>query len=305
VPTALPDPPGPIAMPVAGGPLVPLDRREFSFLVGGHMYGDPGRVTSMPSPTFVAAADRLAGEGDAFLVSCGDLFRAMMDLSVEPTLHMLGHLRMPVFNAPGNHDWIAAEYTRRFGPGYGAFRYGDALFILLNTEIEPWHISGEQLVFLQRTIDFARSDPAVFRVFCFAHKLVFAVDAPRYEVLFEHANARDGFEGRSNFVSDVAPLLAPVARSKEVVWFGGDVGVSWSLSLFVDTDPDTGITYVGTGMGDTRRDCLVRVRVRAGARSRLEPVPLPEGATLDVGEPVRAPIEAYGIDHWRQAFAPK
>ena len=294
-PAPIPDPPTPRSNPILGKVAPPAAGESFSFLVGGHLYGQPGIASSMPSPHLVARTAELARGGDAFLVSLGDMCRAFLDLALEPTLYVLEHLEMPVYNAPGNHDYAPPEaYEDRFGPSYGCLAHGSALFVLLNTELERWQIAAEQLEFLRRVAEFATEHDQVRQVFVFAHRVLFAADDPRYRIVFDHHNDVPGYPGTSNFAADVLPLLRELARDKRVVWFSGDVGVEDSMSLFWDRDPRTGITFVATGLGGTPHDCLVRVVVPRDGEVELSVVPLADG--------IEGPISGHGLERWRARF---
>lgn len=276
---------------------------SFSFLVGGHLYGDPGVMAAVPAPTFLAMLLPIRGGSDRFLVSLGDFVRAFEPEMLVPTLEVFTWLDRPVFNAPGNHDYRPGPYEERFGASFGALRCGNALLFVLNTELSPWSLRGPQLTALREAVETVGTDPSIDHLILCGHKVLFAAEEPRYRVLFEHCNGRDGWDGASNVQTEVVPMLAELAQRKNVVWFAGDVGVSWTLSLFYDRHPETGITCVATGLGSTRRDHLLRVAVGPGAEFQIEPVPLVAGAGIEQGQPVTGPLENYGVEAWRRHFA--
>lgn len=268
------------------------------FLVGGHLYGRPGRRTIEepgPAPSLRRAIPSLRAMHPDFFVSLGDFVWAFVDPYLSATLAELGKLGVPVLNAPGNHDvGIRGAYEARFGTRWGAARAGKTVLVVLDTEEDPWQVPGAQLEMLRGVL---REGPAagVRNVFVFAHKLVFAAEDPRYRVLFEHGNARDGWQGTSNFARDLRPALASCTKAGgEVWWFGGDVGAPGSYGLFQDRDPRTGVHYVATGLGETEADNVVLVTVSPGGDVRLERIPLAEG-----GMP---PLEACGLAAWRERF---
>ncbi len=278
---------------MAGGPRLPEAPGDaWSFLLGGHLYGDPAGQDALAA-TLAEASARLAAGGDDFLFTAGDTFRASAEPWFSATLAGLAALRMPVFNAPGNHDVAnRAEYERRFGPAWGAFVHRGCLFVQVDTEAPPWEIGGEQLAGLRATLRLAAERDDVRAVFCVGHKLVFS-HRRRYFSLLLGANAHDGLVGPNRFVADVLPHLAVVARKKPVFWCAGDIGIGRSLPLFVDHDETSGVTFVAVGLGGRPQDLLVRVRL-AGGRVDLEPVGL--------GSEAPAPLADYGLAAWNARF---
>ncbi|HEB52557.1 MAG TPA: hypothetical protein ENI87_04795, partial [bacterium] len=270
---------------------------RFSFLVGGHLYGNPGALSAVPAATLLAQVHALRNSPDRFLVSTGDFIRALRPAMVVPTGELLRFIEKPLFNAPGNHDYVEGRYEQAFGPSYGSFVYGNALFVLLNTERRPWHFEQQQLDMLAATADWALRQPQIDHVFYFAHKVVFAVDEPRYASVLRNCNGRDGFDGTCNFASAVLPTLRQLAEHKRVLWFCGDLGVAWSFNLFYDEHPEHHITYLGCGLGSTESDCLLRIRVD-GEALHVEPVPLHAGATIHNGLRIDQPAAHYGPAFW-------
>lgn len=294
-------PPGPQARSLTGAIPDDPDDDGFSFLVGGHLYGNPGALSAVPSQTLLAQVHAIRNSPDQFLVATGDLFRAFTPTMIVPTMELSRFIEKPIFNAPGNHDYVPGEYEEAFGSSFGSFQHGNALFVLLNSERQPWHFDREQIDMVQSTADWVLKQPGIDHVFYFAHKVVFAVDEPRYASLLQNCNGRDGLDGTSNFASDVLPTLRRVAAEKRVLWFCGDLGVSWSFSLFYDEHKGDQITYLGCGLGGTASDCMIRVRV-AGALLFVDPIPMHAGATIKNGLRIDQDISAYGPEFWDQHF---
>jgi len=295
-------PPGPRVRSVTGTTPTAPDGNSFSFLAGGHLYGNPGALSAVPAATLLAQVHALRNSPDKFLVSSGDFIRAFMPAMVAPTGELLRFIEKPMFNAPGNHDYVAGDYEKAFGPSFGSFEYGSVLFVLLNSERQPWHFEQQQLDMVKATADWALQQPHIDHVFYFAHKVVFAVDEPRYASLLQNCNGRDGFNGTSNFAAEVLPTLRRVAKDKRVLWFCGDIGVSWSFNLFYDEHPEHNITYLGCGLGATESDCMLRVAV-TGKTLKIEPVPMHVGATIKNGLRINKPVGHYGPAFWDQLFA--
>lgn len=293
--------PGPRARSLTGAVPAPPGEHGFSFLVGGHLYGNPGALSAVPSPTLLVQAHAIRNSPDQFLVSAGDFIRSFSPPMAVPTLELFRFMEKPVFNAPGNHDYLPGKYEEVFGPSFGSFEYGNALFVLLNTERQPWHFEREQIDMVRATADWVLRQSHIDHVFYFAHKVVFAVDEPRYASLLRNCNGRDGLQGTSNFATEVLPALRRVATDKRVLWFCGDLGVSWGFSLFYDRRPDDGITFLGCGLGSTESDCMLRVQV-AGKSLHVDPVPMHEGATIKNGVRIDNDVATYGPDFWDRHF---
>ncbi|GAB4139797.1 MAG: hypothetical protein Fur0037_06180 [Planctomycetota bacterium] len=285
----------PVPKAIVPAPLCDRSPSEpFSFLVAGHLYGDPEKA-AMPAGTFKRAIPALAASGADLLVSCGDLFRIGIEQYFDETARALAGLPFPVFNAPGNHDVAdRAAYERRYGPTLGAFVHGGCLFVLLDTERTVWEIEGDQLRFLERALSLAEERDDLRAVFCFAHKLVFCHRKRYFEVLVG-GNAIDGLERKNRFVETILPLLARVAREKPVVWCAGDIGTAHTLPAFFDRDPGSGVLFLATGIGDLPRDCVLRIDVE-GREVRPALVPLSGGA---------APaLEEFGPKAWARHVFP-
>ena len=118
---------------------------------------------------FEAAVDRLELLRPEFIVSVGDFIegytedRAEIERQWETFDSMLGPLSAPFFYVPGNHDYsneVMAEIWReRRGRDYYHFRYGDVLFLALNTERNLKPMSPEDQAALQNLFALGRSDP--------------------------------------------------------------------------------------------------------------------------------------------------
>ncbi len=258
--------------PIVGTTPADVGATSFSFLVGGHLYGHKDVADQGLCPTLGRKLDELAIGGDRFMVSLGDFMFRFSAADLRRAREGFSRLGRPVFNAPGNHDWRPVVYRRTLAADFGCFVQGTSLFVVLNTEIDPWFIQGIQLDMLRRALAAAAGTKEVERVFVFSHKLVWTVGDPRYAPVLAHVNARDGFFGVSNFAADVAPILRVLAVSKEVIWFSGDIGMPWSFTLFRDRHPVQGVTYVATGLGNRNEDVLLRVRVQqTGPARRVAP----------------------------------
>jgi hypothetical protein len=143
----------PTLTPVPGtGTLAPSNADDFHFWVfGDNQGGDTSQAI------FQKILGEMAAARPAFALSLGDVIEGepdpSTDFSATITAEIHGYLQqveqagVPIFNAPGNHEMDDANdcpnatmhslYTQHVGPLYGAFDYGNARFIALNTEDIP------------------------------------------------------------------------------------------------------------------------------------------------------------------------
>jgi hypothetical protein len=296
--------PGPSAAEEMRSPVNGLSLKEdpsggdYSFLAIGHLYGSPAKERSFrPAATVLANLDRMNGEGAVFLVTLGDNVRKADERSFALYREVFASkFAIPVFDAPGNHDLAdRALYERVFGPTYYHFRYRSELFVILDSEL--MQTSDErQLREVIETLTKARTDASIRNIFLFSHRLVWAVGEERFRAVYEHLNSAQGYPKLEASKSRLQPVVDGLAAVKPVYWMSGDIGVPWSLPLFYDKADGPRVTYLATGIGDTKQDVFVKVEVRdAGRRVSFVPVSL-SGGTV-------APIESYGTEHWNDHFA--
>jgi len=285
--------PAPRIQPIAGeAPLGSGEDGAFSFLVGSHFYGSPFANQDKPARALEESIDILAESTDRFLFSVGDMvFRASPE-SFASITDLLERTGLPTYNAPGNHDWTDPQlYRKLFGKSYGCMRYGTALFVVLNTDLDSWFIRDQQLQFFQRAMRFAKGEAVIKQVFIFAHRQLFALKDPRYSSLLLHSNAIDNIDLHENYVRDLKPLLTEVAATKRVVWFTSDMGLTPYYNPFDDLDPSTRVTFIGSVFFDGPRDCMVRVRVGKDSRVSFE--------LLSLAEPIPEPLEQLNMKYWQ------
>lgn len=267
----------------------------FRLLIGGHLYGGAGKATT-PAATFLAARNDLAATGADMLLLCGDTFRFSSESCFADVTSSLAPLPFPVYNAVGNHDvTVRAAYEARFGATYGAFVHAGCAFLLLDTERDPWEISGEQLAFLRRALQVADDREDVRAVFCLCHKLVHCHRKRYFEVL-GGSNAFDGLARPSRFAVDVLPMLADVARSKPVYWCAGDIGLPHTRHVMFDSDPTSGVNFLAIGLGDLERDSLLQVDVeRDEVTVRVR----------SLADGTLSSVDRHGVEAWRARLTPE
>ena len=283
------------------GLILDLDGKveEYSFLLAGHLYGSPGnRLSVFPSSSFLANIDRINSIDSKFFISLGDNYRRADDAHIANyRASVAAKLKMPLFNSAGNHDLTDRPlYESNFGDTYYHFVYNTELYVILDSELGAGQITGAQLDFLVDLMHDAVNDPDIKSVFIFSHKLIWCVNKPGYQIVFQHLNARSGYADTDNFRGEIEPVLMELSKHKSVYWVSGDIGCSWSLPIFFQKDQSSDVTYIATGIGDTTRDAILQVNVaESGDETTFIPVSL-------TGEELN-PVEHYGLEYWRNFFA--
>jgi len=270
----------------------------YTYLVGGHLYGAPRNQESIfPSASLLGNLRLINESGAAFFMSLGDCVRYPGPKNFAALRSGFAErIEMPLFNVVGNHDVAHRDnYVREFpGPTRGKMRHGAVLHVALDTELDPGRISGNQLADLVATLAEARRTQDLGAVAIYGHKLVWLDGRTDLAFVRQRVNNGGGYQDQGEFARNVLPLLRELARTKQVVFFSGDIGIDVSFQLFYHREPDRDLTWIATGFGDTADDVLLQVH--ASAEGRL---------TFDVlrmdGKPSE-PIETFGLDFWKEHF---
>ena len=244
---------------------------ELSFLVIGHAYGKEPADPSLPPRALQRLASKV--ESDDFIVCLGDTFYRFEERG--PTVELLNSIRIPVYNAPGNHDYVLpGEYADAFGTGQFAFVRNRALFVVTNTEISPGRLDVEQLEILRSVLNRARRASAVDRLFLFSHRVLLG-DLKRYSKVKPAVNVSEPRSLLAHMGDELIPLVRGLfPEPVPIYWFMGDVGSRPGKTLLVDRDPSSGVVFVLTGVGMRPEDHALRVVVPAEGEARLSVVPL-------------------------------
>ena len=282
-----------VKSPVNGRPLIAGEAgQSYSFLIAGHLYGSPVSRSAYPAASVLANIDRINDAGARFFVSLGDGYRIPSLLHIRNFRNALTKkLDVPVFVTPGNHeisDQSSRElYVQEFGETIYHFSHGRELFIFLDSELDRGRIEGNQLRFLSGLIENAIDNPEIASVFIFSHKLIWAVDDPYFQPVYDQLNSPFGYDASGSFGQDVEPLVEALAKQKNVYWCSGDIGVKHPL--FFDA-AHSGVTYVATGVADNE-DALIEVRV-SGSSGHVRFLSFP------LGEQSAEPLERFDTAHW-------
>lgn len=200
-------------LPVNGVPLPP-DSREFTFVALGD--NRPAGAGLPPTDVFSEIIREVGYIHPAFVLSSGDLVYGNEE-SIEQyrkesgqVLSILNGLRVPFYNALGNHEVddrpeLQSEYLKLFGGLYGSFDYGGCRFVALCTDEagKAADMSDAQKSWLDKTLD--GSKPS----FLYLHRPVFAragndekgatvANAAALHELFKSRNVKGVFEGHDH-----------------------------------------------------------------------------------------------------------
>ncbi len=138
----------PVPTPFTALP-APADPDHFTFVVTGDNRS-AGHGTSNP-PSLDEICREIGWIHPAFTLWTGDCIEGYGDTPAEANAEYDSFLAgaaltgVPMFNAPGNHEFsldpdLLPVYLKRMGPLYGSFDYGHSHFIAVNTS--PPHADG-------------------------------------------------------------------------------------------------------------------------------------------------------------------
>lgn len=262
---------------------------RYRILIGGHFHGASNNSSGFPAATLLANLDTINALGAELFLSTGDLFMDPMKDMPRYQRSLFSRLKMPFFNAPGNHDQYAAdardpvEFDLPFDPG----RQSDTIFhdrvLVLNTELNGGSLIDDQL----GRLDNLAGAIGMRNLFIISHRPIWAEDDPQYSDLFR-ANTRS-LTG-TNFRKDVYPLLERIARHSHVYWISGSMGGMAPASIFLQEHAPN-ITYIQCAIRDLPRDALLIADVH--------PDTVKWSALSLTGQKLMAP-EAYDAAWWRK-----
>jgi len=267
---------------------------DYSFVVSGHFHGASTNASTFPAATLLANIDSLNAIQPLFLMSLGDMFIDVNDTYISHYKNNLfNKLKMPLFNAVGNHDLAGNLYENRYGKTFFFFSHRSELFIVLNTEMNDGSIKEEQLKLFLNAMDTALGN-TIKNVFIFSHRPVWAESIDKYNKLFSD-NTRTTI-GSNNFNEVIKPLLNKISKTKNVFWISGSMGGMAPASFFYDKEAETKVTFMQTAIRDLPRDAMLQISVKGGNVSM-------NGISL-TGQKLE-PIEHYNMDYWNKTVAPE
>jgi hypothetical protein len=264
--------------PFNGLDVLPADSTgHCRILIGGHFHGESMNRSGYPASTLLANLDTINSLGADLFISTGDLFMDPVKDLPRYQRSLFSKLKMPFFNAPGNHDL----------PGRGPWKimlphgkHKGWMFLTLNTESNEGSLGLEQIAFMEAQTQ------GVDHLFIISHRPIWAEDDPQYSPLFAD-NTRATFS--TNFIKEVYPVLRRIAEHTHVYWISGSMGGQAPASIFFQQH-EPNITFIQCAIRDVPRDALLIADVY--------PDTVKWGALSLTGRTLLAP-EAYDAAWWR------
>lgn len=295
-------------------PVLPADSTgHYRILIGGHFHGESANRSGYPAATLLANLDTINKLGANIFLSTGDLF---MDAERDQARYqraLFSKLKVPFFNAPGNHDetnatasdhgYTLPSWQQRIyapvdpGPSISSLmEVPGPHVVLFNTERSEGSIDEDRLQVLERVRgDVERSfaetkaHPVVFII---SHRPIWSEDDPQYTDLFKD-NTRS--VTGTNFDEDVYPILEKIAEHAHVYWISGSLGGGAPSSIFFQNHSPN-ITFIQCAVRDELRDALLIADVY--------PDTVKWSALSLTGQELLAP-EAYDAAWWRAHIGQK
>ncbi len=236
----------------------------YGFFVAGHLYGQPSVFRRGVHPPFLGKSALIINDSlIRFGVLTGDFVRKASAENFNAFEADMKWFEHPIYIAAGNHDLSDRSlFENRYGPTYYSFQHNSDIFIILDSNLDGWNISGDQLVFLEEILN--DKIPSTRNIFVFVHHLIWwSRDNDFHQV---RINSSTGRADSTNFFSSVLPLFTVL--DKPVYFFAGDVGAQPVGSEFMYYQEDN-IFFIASGMGGGERDNFLIVTVTDEVQIRL------------------------------------
>ncbi|MBK9195455.1 MAG: hypothetical protein IPO17_10815 [Flavobacteriales bacterium] len=261
---------------------------SYRFLVSGHWYGAGTSRSGFPASTVQGNIEKFNATGASFFLLTGDIFQNTKSDQARYAPALYDRLRMPLFNAVGNHDLDGGFYNGLFGSTWRQWDVRSDRFIILDTEEDDSSIKGEQL----RMIEQAAADAEAGKlkhVFITSHRPIWA-EGGHYSFLFP-GNTKS--IAGCNYEAEVLPLLRRIVKHAEVFWMAGSMGGTAPASILFET-PEPNLHYVMSAIRDETRDAVLLAEVSSDS-VRWEAISL-------TGKHIE-PVRTYTAEWWREHLA--
>jgi len=252
---------------------------NYSFVVGGHYYGNASNQTGFPANTVMANMDIFNSVDNAFHVIVGDVF---LDVKNDFPLYQkkfFKQLKRPVFIAVGNHDVSGSYFGENIGETCVQFKYGNDMHVVLDTEKDDGSILNNQLSILKTACN---SNSA--NIFIYTHRPVWSEENMEMQDVFKH-NSKSDFG--VNFKKEVLPILEGVDDGTQVYWISGSLGGSAPASYFYHRTGN--LHFIQTAIRGLKRDGILGVKSIEG-KITFNPISLTD-QNLDQ-------LESYNLLFW-------
>lgn len=285
--------------PFNGLEVLPADSTgHYRILIGGHFHGESSNRSGYPASTLLANLDTINALGAHLFLSTGDLYLDAKKDSARYARALFSKLKVPFFNAPGNHDRSVSNPTVNdaatidlvFETIEPSDLPGDLLVVhhvlarvlVIDTELNDGSLSAKETEILK----ILAADNSDLPVIITSHRPIWAEDDPQYSDLFKD-NTRS-LTG-TNFQKEVYPILQQIAEHAQVYWISGSLGGGAPSSIFFQEHAPN-ITYIQCAIRDEPRDALLIADVYPDA--------VKWSALSLTGQELQSP-ETYDAAWWR------
>lgn len=228
--------------------------KPYSFVVAGHVYGEPGNSNQGLFQPFVHQLNKL-GTNFNFGVLTGDIVQNGNKEEWRAVKGDVDSIGINFHYAFGNHDYKNSKYIEEnYKQTYYSFEKENDLHIILDPNLDGWDISGEQLLFLQNLIN-CRSNE-VGNIFVYFHQLIWWSPTNLYHSI--RLNSLEGRKENNNFWTEVEPIFNGLNNS--VYFIAGDIGAAEWADDYSYHSYDN-IHLISSGMGEGIGDNFLSIHV--------------------------------------------
>lgn len=263
----------------------------YTFLAGGHWYGAHENVHSLRcASSLYAALPAIHAAHPDRVFALGDVVRDASDVQqIQGFLDLRRQIGVPVHLAAGNHDLLPdGSLPTALGPNHQYFLDHGDRFLVLNTE----GLARKQV---RRLLNYVQDSlagmPQGRNLFVFTHRLYWALAEPGMSEMDDFANEPLGDIAQLDSIKLLHDAISRLAPPGRVWWFSGDLGASWSLTLFEGESREGQRHFYAAGLGDRAEDAFWRVEVDSLGAVQVRPFPLVDAQALG---------SEHGLDHWRR-----
>lgn len=234
---------------------------KYNFFVAGHPYGSPNGEKNYVKaeglyPFFLK---NLKKNNFDFGIFAGDIVKNSTNESWDIIDKQISKLNYNIYFAPGNHDVglgpnnsSRKTYTSRYNDTYYHFFFDNDLFIILDSNLNNWHIKGEQLEFFKSVVD--KFSSKFDNLFIIVHHLIWIeneVFFPNMSIVSSIVSNLAFGQNQTNFWDDMAPTLLKL--NKNIFFISGDYG-QYSHMKTIFCKKYNNIKFIATGMGGGIKD---------------------------------------------------
>lgn len=264
---------------------------NYSFIVSGHFHGSGNNRTGYPTNTLLANLNWINSSDNSMLISLGDLFLDVSNDIPQYKKSLFSQLKLPMFNAVGNHDLTGSIYQDNFGETFYYWQINNDIHVVLDTELDDGSLKDEQKKMLENVNTLTKSG-SISNVFIYSHRTIWAKTYTELDLLFQdNTQAILG----NNFESEVLPLLKEIKLNSNVFWFSGSLG-SAPASFFQFKDKND-IQYIATAIRGLPRDAVLIVNVNKKGNVSFE--------TKSFTNQKLMPFENYNVNFWNENVGKK